>query len=79
MFDLKNITFFSIEISEVCTFLLFLRLLHPARDGGVVDSKLLGRFLESVVNCKLPHLLLEPEDAALVEESTYNGILKGSL
>ena len=58
-------TFFSEEVTKVCTLFLLLRFLHPATDGGVVDAKLLGRLLEGVVHCILAHLLLEPVEAVL--------------
>ena len=54
-------TFFSEEVSKVGALVLLLRLLDPPADRGVVDPKLLGRLLERVVHCVLPHLLLEPD------------------
>ena len=54
-------TFFSEEVAKVGALVLLLRLLDPAADRGVVDPKLLGRLLERVVHCILPHLLLEPD------------------
>ena len=54
-------TFFSEEVSKVGALVLLLRLLDPPADGGVVDPELLGRLLERVVYCVLPHLLLEPD------------------
>ena len=54
-------TFFSEEVSKVGALVLLLRLLDPPADGGVVDPELLGRLLERVVHCVLPHLLLEPD------------------
>ena len=54
-------TFFSEEVAEVGALVLLLRLLDPPADRGVVDPKLLGRLLERVVHCVLPHLLLEPD------------------
>ena len=53
-------TFFSEEVSKVGALVLLLRLLDPPADSGVVDPELLGRLLERVVYCVLPHLLLEP-------------------